>query len=184
MMRIARLVATLALAGVAVAEAQTGDVIGRIERIEPDQRILVLANGQMYRLTPSTVVYVDNQPVAPGALTRGQTVTIRAGEAVAFQNGQYVVVSPAPTVAAQAPSAPPASVVITPPAPAAPAGVRQTLYGRVDDVDDDGTVKVAIDDDSFKVKLGRDTVRQFREGDRVQIDMMVVPPGTPAASPR
>ncbi len=183
MIGLTRLVAMLALAGVAVAEAQTGDVIGRIERIEPDQRVVVLANGQTYRITPSTVVYVDHQPVTLNALTRGQAVVIRAGEAVALQNGQYVVVSPAPAVTAQAPSPPPASVVITPPA-TAPAGVRQTIYGRVDDVDNDGTVKVAIDGDSFEVKLGRDTVRQFREGDRVQIDMTVVPPGTPAASPR
>jgi hypothetical protein len=111
-------------------------------------------------------------------------VVIRSGESVALQNGQYVVVSPAPAV--MAPAAPGgAQVVITPPATATatPVGVRQTLYGRVDDVDDDGTVKIDTGTDSFKVKMSRDLVRSVREGDTVQLDVMVVPGGSPSASP-
>jgi len=75
-------------------------------------------------------------------------------------------------------------VIVAPPAAAVTAGVRQTIYGKVENVDRDGTVKVAVDNDTFKVKLSRDMVRQLREGDRVQLDMTIVPAGTPAASPR
>jgi hypothetical protein len=180
--RTPTLIAALALFGVTAAAAQTTDVTGRIERIEPDQRVLVLNDGRMYRITPDTVVYVDRQPVTLAGLTPGQTVIIRSGESVALRNGQYVVVSPAP--AATAPGAAGGSpVVITPPAAATPVGVRQTLYGRVDDVNDDGTVKIDTGTDSFKVKMSRDLVRSVREGDTVQLDMTVVPRGTPSASP-
>jgi preprotein translocase subunit YajC len=175
------ILAALVLVAVAVTGAQAQDVIGRVERIEPEQRVIVLANGQMYRITPTTVLYVNSHPVMLNTVTPGQTVVIRAGEPVMFQNGQYVVVSGMPAAPA---APPPTSVVVAPPATAVPAGVRQTIYGRIEHVDNDGTVKVSIDGDDFKVKLGRDTVRQFREGDRVQIDLTVVPPGTPAASPR
>ena len=181
---IPTLIAALALFGTTAAAAQTADVTGRIERIEPDQRVLVLSDGRMYRITPSTVVYVDRQPVTLAGLTPGQNVVIRSGESVALQNGQYVVVSPAPAVTA--PAAPGgAQVVITPPATATatPVGVRQTLYGRVDDVNDDGTVKIDTGTDSFKVKMSRDLVRSVREGDTVQLDVTVVPGGSPSASP-
>lgn len=172
------LVAVLALAGATVATAQTTEVIGRVERIVPEEHVLVLNDGRMYRMTPSTVVYVDRQPVTLSALAPGQTVTIRSGEAVTLQNGQYVVVNPG------TPAAPGASsVVITPPATATPIGVRQTLYARVKDVDRDGTVTIDTGQDSFEVQLSRDTVRQIREGDTIRLDMTVVPAGAPAASP-
>lgn len=175
----ATLVAVLALAGAAVATAQTTEVIGRIDRIVPEEHVVILNDGRMYRVTPSTVVHVDRRPMTLSMLEPGQTVTIRSGEAVTLENGRYVVVGP-PTPAQPGTS----SVVITPPATATPIGLRQTLYGKVEDVDNDGTVKIDTGQDSFKVKLSRDVVRQLREGDTVQLDMTIVPAGAPAASPR
>ena len=180
MMRITALAIALTFvtAGTALSQA---DVAGQIVRIEPEQQVIVLSNGQMYRVTTGTTILLDNQPVRLGGLRPGHSVVIRSGEPVTLQNGQYVVMGG--TTVTQVP-APPTNVIVAPPATAVPAGVRQTLYGRIDRVDDDGEVKIAVDDDTFKVRLSRDMARQLREGDRVQIDMTVVPPGTPAASPQ
>ena len=190
MQRILVTVVALLLASTTLAIAQIADVGGQIVRIEPDQHVIVLANGQMYRVTPTTTLLVNSQPVSFSGLRAGQSVVIRAGEPVMFQNGQYIVVGQAaPSVSTgqivtQAPTAPPPSVIVAPPATAVPAGVRQTVFGKVEDVNNDGTVKIALDKDSFKVRLSRDMVRQLREGDRVQLDMTIVPGGSPAASPR
>jgi|RhiMetdeSRZDD1v2_1073273.scaffolds.fasta_scaffold570017_2 hypothetical protein len=189
MQRILVTVVALLLASATFAIAQTADIGGQIVRIEPEQQVIVLANGQMYRVAPTTTLFVNSQPVGFSGLRAGQSVVIRSGEPVMFQNGQYVVVGqaapPATTgqIVTQAPA--PSSVIVNaPPATVVPAGVRQTVYGRVEDVDSNGTVKIALDKDSFKVRLSRDTARQLREGDRVQVDMTIVPSGTPAASPR
>jgi hypothetical protein len=181
-LRMTTLAVVLALAVIGDAAAQTIDVSGRVHRIEPEQHVVVLSDGRMYRVTPNTVIHVDRRPVTLSALAPGQTVTILSGEAVALQNGQYVVVTPGSTATGASPGTP--SVVIPPPATVTPLGVRQTLYGRVKDVDNDGTVKIDTGRDSFEVKMTRDLVRQIREGDTVQLDLSVIPAGTPAAAPR
>lgn len=186
-LRTAALVAVLALAGATGAAGQTSGVTGRIERIDAGQQVLVLSDGRVYRLTPETVIYVDRQRVAPTALAAGQTVVVQAGDAVTVQNGKEIVVSRGEPTQAP-PGASQVVILSPPPAPSAapapgPPPVRQTLYGRVDDVDDDGTIKVDTGPDSFKVRMNRELVRQFREGDTVQIEMTIVPAGTPAASP-
>ena len=180
-MRRMTLAIALLLTSATAAMSQSAEVTGQIVRVEPEHHVLVLSNGQMYRVTTGTTVLMNNQPVTLCGLRPGQSVVIRSGEPVALQNGQYVVIG-APAVA-QAP-APAPNVIVAPPATAVPAGVRQTMYGKVEDIDSNGTVKVAVDGDSFKVRLSRDMVRQLREGDRVQLDMTIVPAGTPAASPR
>ena len=53
----------------------------------------------------------------------------------------------------------------------------------MDDVDDDGTVKIDTGTDSFEVTMSRDLVRSVREGDTVRLDMTGVPGGTPSAAP-
>lgn len=172
--------AAVALAGLVVAPAVAAEVTGRvirIERIHPDQHLVVLSDGRAYRVPSSAVVLVENRAVAPGTLSPGQTVVIRSDDVVEIPPGSSVTVSPGQV---DSPAASP-PVVVTPTPPAA---ARHTLYGRVEDVDDDGTVKIDTGRDSFKVRLRRDAVRGIREGDTVQIDMTVVPAGTPAASPR
>lgn len=197
-LRMTLAIAVLALVGAVAAPAGAADVTGRVIRIEPEHHVVVLSDGRTYRLSSNTVVYVGDRAVTLGALSPGQTVVIRSGQAAEIQNGQTITVSPGqpatpaapgpaaasgPAVAPGPAAAPGSTVVVTPPATTSP-GVRQTLYGRVDDVDDDGTVKIDTGRDSFKVTLSRDLVRQIREGDTVQLDLTVVPAGTPAASPR
>lgn len=163
----------LALAVATTAAAQ--DPRGTIVRLDPQANVIVLENGQMYRTTATTSVYVDTQPAAFADLRPGQTVLIRGGEAVTYEGGRYITGAP--------PASPPTpSVVIATPPPAV--GIRQTVYGRVTDVDRDGEVEIETDSDSFKVRLSREAASQIRKGDTVQIDVTVVPPGTPAASPR
>jgi hypothetical protein len=109
---------------------------------------------------------------------------IQSAEPVIYREGRYVTVqaAPAPPVVTQAP---PATVVVPqPPAAAVSAGVRQTIYGTIDDVDRNGKVKIKTDRDSFEARLAPEALRQIRKGDSVVIDLTIVPPGTPAASPR
>jgi hypothetical protein len=163
------LAAALGLTLVTTVAAQAADITGRVERIVPDQQVIILSNGETYRVTPNTVVYVDNLPTAPSSLAPGQTVMIRSGELVALQNGQYVLV--------QAPA------TVTTTVAAVPVN-RQTIFGRVTDVDKDGQVKIKTDRDEFKVNFSPDAVRTMKKGDTVQVDVTVAPPGAmPAASP-
>jgi preprotein translocase subunit YajC len=175
-------VAALLLAGtVGIAAAQTIES-GTVVRIDPQSRVVVLDDGRMYRVTPTTTLVVDNQPAAITALAPGQRVTIQSGETVALRGGQYVAVKGAAAV-----GVPGGTTVVTqaPPAPAMaiPVGVRQTFHGTVTDVDRDGEVKIKTDRDSFEVKVAPEAVRQVKKGDNVTLDLIFTPPGAPSASP-
>jgi len=191
--RIAILAIALVLVagGVAVAQTVIDGSTGTIVRIDPQSNVVMLDDGRMYRVTPSTVLLVDNRPAALATLRPGERVIIQAGEPVLYREGRYVTVQAAPpsaTVTTMSPpvvaqTQPPAAVVVPAPA-AAPVGVRQTLYGTIDDVDRNGKVKIKTDRDSFEARVAPDALRQIRKGDNVVIDLTIVPPGTPAASPR
>jgi preprotein translocase subunit YajC len=184
----------LLLGAVAVASAQS--IEGTIVRIDPQSRVVMLEDGRMYRVTPSTVLVVDNRPAQIATLQPGQRVVIQSGEVVALRDGQYVTVSPAPAAVPQAPAtvitqAPPPAVVtqapavVTPaPATAVPAGVRQTIHGRIDEVERNGEVTIRTESDTFEVKLNPDVMRHLKKGDAVTLDLTFSPPGAPAASPR
>ena len=166
----------LLLGTVAVASAQaTGS--GTIVRIDPQSSVIMLEDGRMYRVTRRTVLVLDNQPAQIATLRPGQRVVIQAGEVVALRDGQYVTVSP-PAVVTQAPP-----VVAQVPATAVPAGVRQTIHGRVEEVERNGEVTIRTEGDTFEVKLNPNAMRHLREGDTVTIDLTFMPPGV-AASPR
>jgi hypothetical protein len=170
-------VATALLLGtvtVASAQMETGTVV----RIDPQSRVIVLDDGRMYRVTPNTMLIVENQPAAIGTLTPGQRVTIQSGEVVMLRNGQYVAVAPAPGVLTQG-----TTVVTQAPVAAVPVGVRQTIYGTVTDVDRH-EIKIKTPDDSFEVKVPPETLRHIKKGDNVMLDLTITPPGAPAASPR
>jgi len=180
------ILATLLVLGTAIAataqiavEPSTGTIV----RIDPQSSVVMLDDGRMYRVTPSTVFLVDNRPAAFTALRPGERVKIQAAEPVVYREGRYVTVQavPPPPVVTQAP---PATVVVPQPSAAVPAGVRQTIYGTIDDIDRNGKVKIKTDRDSFEARLAPDALRQIRKGDSVVIDLTIVPPGTPAASPR
>ena len=160
---IASSLAAVALLITTVAFAQTViDTSGRVVRVDPGAQVIILDNNQAFRVTPSTVLMVDNRPVAIGALQPGQTVVIRSGEVV--------------TLAPPAPAAPGNTVVVNPgPAPAAsPATSQRTVYGRVEDVGS-GEVKIKTDTDDFKVKLPREVAAQIRKGDSVRLDITFQP---------
>ena len=61
-------------------------------------------------------------------------------------------------------------------------GVRQTIYGRVTDVDRN-EIRVKTADESFEIKMNDPKAAGIRKGDNVQIDMTFTPT-SPSALPR
>jgi hypothetical protein len=186
--RIVLFAIALVLSAAAFAAAQSVPS-GTIVRVDPQSSVVVLDDGRMYRVTPSTVLLIDNRPTAFTVLRSGDRVAIQSGEPVVYREGRYVAVA-APVVAAPAPTvqAPPTIIAQAPPPPPAPApmavpvGVRQTIYGTVTDVDHDGKIKIKTDRDHFEARVSPDALRQIKKGDNVVIDLTISPPG--AASPR
>jgi len=165
---------------------------GTVTRVDDTQQVVVLENGQMYRVAGSDAVYGDGRPVAFPTVRPGSRVTIVNGTPVVYQNGQYVVVQSQPATGAVAPggvlTSPPAAVVTPPPpstvvatAPAtvaAPGTLR--MSGRVTDVDR-REIRVKLDNgESFEFKPPAGMI--FRKGDPVTIDMTIG--GSPSALPR
>jgi hypothetical protein len=228
----------LVLATSAVAQQV---ITGRVTRVDPAANVIVLDDGRMYRADTSSVVLIDNRPVALSTLQPGYTVTIQSAQPVVIENGRYVVTrrtevteqrqfpgdntmvggpgqsvqtregtvvpspgvtsppvvaappvvtSPAPVVTA--PPAPgvvvqsPGVVVTTPPPAPLPMGVRQTIYGKVTDIDGDGEITVKTAKGEVEFRVPPDSVRHIKKGDVVTMDVYIAPPasGYPAASPR
>jgi hypothetical protein len=155
---------------------------GRVTRVDEPQQVIVLDNGQMYRVTGTDAVYVDGRPVALGAVQPGSTVSVVNGTPVVYQNGQYVVVQPGSGAVA------PGGVLTSQPTTvvAAPAGTVATpatmrMTGRVVDVDR-REIKVKLDNGAtFEFK--RPAGMNFHKGDPVTIDM-TFGAGAPSALPR
>ena len=198
------LVSIAGLAGCATTPGRTSEELpshrmtgmeptGTVTRVDDTQQVIVLDNGQMYRVYGDNAVYVDGRPVAYRTVRPGSRVTIVNGTPVVYQNGQYVVVQPG-TTGAVAPggvltSQPPAAVVTSPgttvvTAPsgtvAAPAPGVLRMSGRVTDVDRK-EIRVKLDNgESFEFKPPAGMI--FRKGDPVTVDMTVG--GAPSALPR
>jgi hypothetical protein len=137
-------------------------VEGTVVRVDQPQQVIVLDNGQMYRVAGDQTVLVNGQPVLISGVQPGTRVSV-VGTPVIYQNGQYVAV-PAGTVVATVPAAAP---------------VR--MFGRVTDIEGNGNVKVRLTDgNAFEFRPPVGTV--VRKGDPVVIDFAF---GTqPSASPR
>jgi hypothetical protein len=159
---LAVLAAALVFGTAVIAGAQTLET-GTVVRVDPQASVIVLGDGRTYRVTPRTVLVVDDRPTSITALRAGQRVVVQSGEIV---------------------TQPPAAVVTRAPAAAVPAGVRQTFHGRVEEVDRDGEVTIRTDRDSFEVKVAPETVRHIKKGDTVTLDLTINPPGAPSALPR
>jgi len=160
--RVATSFVAVALAVTTTAFAQTTiDVTGRVVRVDPGAQVVVLDGNQAFRVTPSTVLLVNNQPVTLGALQPGHVVVIRSAEAVAM-----APLAPAPG----------STVIVAPPAAAAaPAALpRQTIFGHVTDVSS-GEIEIKTDADSFDVKVPREVAAQVRKGDTVRLDLTFQP---------
>jgi hypothetical protein len=164
----------------AVAE---GDVV----RVDPAQRVIVLSNGQMYQVPADSVVYLNGQPVAWTAVQPGARVVVPQGQLVELRDGRYMVVQSPGTVVTPVPGAvvtPAPGTVVTPVpgAVVATPGVRQTIYGRVTDVDRK-EIRVRTANESFEVRMNDPKGAGIRKGDNVQIDM-TFSQASPSALPR
>jgi hypothetical protein len=180
---IGMVAAALLLGTASLATAQAIET-GTVVRVDPQSRVVMLDDGRMYRVTPSTVLVVGNQPAPFTSLLPGQRVVIQYGEPVTLQSGQYVAASPSGTVVTSpAPAvvapAPPGTVVAQAPVTSVPVGVRQTIYGTITDVDRSGEVKIKTERDSFEVKVAPEALRQIKKGDRVTMDLTITPFGSP-----
>ena len=139
----------------------TAPVSGTVVRVDEPNRVVVLDDGRMYRVTGDQAIVVDNRPVVIGAVRPGTRVVMNSAAPVYYQNGQYVIVPAAAPVGA----------------------VRQTVYGRVTDIDRDGEVTVKTAKGEIEMRVPPAVVGNIREGDSVTLDVTIVPVA-PAASPR
>jgi uncharacterized Zn-binding protein involved in type VI secretion len=138
---------------------------GTVVGVDPAQRVIVLDNGQTYRVVGDQPVMINGQPVVLERVQPGTPVTIVSGTPVVYQNGQYVAVAPGTTTAV-----------------AVPASTVARVYGRVSDVDSNGNVKVRMPDGrAFEFRAPVGTV--VRKGDPVAIDVTFGAPA-PSALPR
>jgi hypothetical protein len=152
-----------------------GDVVS----VDPTQRVIVLSNGQMYQVPADSLVYVNGQPAGWTTVQPGTRVAIPQGQLVELRDGRYMVVQSPGAVVTPAPG-----TVVTPGTVVATPGVRQTLYGRVTDVDRN-EIRVKTADRSFEIKMADPKGAGIRKGDTVQIDMTFSPTAAvPSALPR
>src|SRR5438552_8981150 len=107
-------------------------VEGSVVRVDAPQQVIVLDDGRMYQVVGANSVYVNGQPVVLTAVQPGNRVLINQPTVVEYRDGRYVAVAP-----------------VTAGVPAT--GVRQTIYGRITDVDRDGDVRVRTDKGSFEM---------------------------------
>jgi hypothetical protein len=158
---------------------------GDVVRVDPGQRVIVLSNGQMYQVPADSMVYVNGQPVGYATVQPGTHVVVPQGQLVELRDGRYMVVqSPGTVVGAPGTVVTPApGTVVGSTAPATVvSGTRQTLYGRVTDVDRN-EIRVRTADRSFEIKMNDPKAAGIRKGDNVQIDMTFTPT-SPSALPR
>jgi hypothetical protein len=133
---------------------------GTVVRIDEGQRVLVFDDGRMWQTAGDSIVLVEGKPRIIGTVQPGTRVTVQQGYPVEYRDGRYVQVMP----------------------PAA-AGVRQTIYGRVTDVDRDEIRIKTQSGGSFEVRMPPHMIPSIRKGDAVQLDI-TIPGGAPSALPR
>jgi hypothetical protein len=150
---------------------------GTVTRYDAASGVVVLDDGRMYRVGPTTRVLVDDRPVEVRSLAPGTVVVIRSGEPVAYRDGQYVAIAPST-------AAVPTVVVSQPGTVAAVPSARHRMYGQVTDVDRDGEITVKTGDGEIEFRVSPDAARTIKKGDTVTLDVTIAPPGTsPSASP-
>jgi hypothetical protein len=148
---------------------------GTVVRVDEPQQVVVLDNGQMYRVSGDRAVLVNGQPVVLNRVQPGTPVTV-IGTPVVYQNGQYIAAPGSAVVTS------PQGSVVTVPAGTTVAATPVRLVGRVSDIDRDGTVKIRLTDgNSFEFRAPAGSV--WRRGDPVTIDMVAGAPA-PSALPR
>jgi hypothetical protein len=145
-----------------------------VARIDEPQQVVVLDNGQAYRVSGDRAVLINGQPAVLGNVRPGTPVTIVSGTPVVYQNGQYVAVAPGTTTGTVV-GAPAGTVVV-------PVASSTRVIGRVSDIDSSGNVKVRMPDGrAFDFRPPAGTV--VRKGDPVTVDVTLGAPA-PSALPR
>jgi hypothetical protein len=159
---------------------------GTVAQIDNSQRVIVLDNGRMYQVPADSVVYVNGQPVTWTTVRPGTYVTLTNGQLVELRDGRYAIVQSPGAVVTPAPSttvitpAPGTTTVVTQ-APAT-TGVRQTIYGRITDVDRN-EVRIKTEHGTFEMPIANPASSGIRKGDTVQLDV-IISPTSPSALPR
>jgi hypothetical protein len=141
----------------------TSPYSGTVVRVDEQQRVLVFDDGKMWQTGGDSMVLVDGQPRVIGTIQPGSKVTVNNGYPVDYRDGRYVQLTPGTA------------------APAA--GVRQTVWGQVTDVDRNGEIRIKTDKGSFEVRMPPSSLGSIKKGDAVQLDITIAPT-SPAASPR
>ena len=146
-------------AGTAFAQtARPVDETGVVARVDARDNVVILEDGRMFRVTPTTIVTAAGAPTTVTSLRPGTVVTLRGAEPVAYRSGQYVMISDSP-------------------APSVPAGmIRTRTFGRVTDVDRDGDIKIETQSGTFHVRVSPDAARTLKEGDTATVDVVITPP--------
>ena len=134
---------------------------GTVVRVDEPQRVLVFDDGKMWQTAGDSMVLIDGKPRVIGTVQPGTRVTVQQGYPVEFRDGRYVQVTP----------------------PASGAGVRQTIWGRVTDVDRDEVRIKTQNGGSFEVRMPPHMIPSIKKGDAVQLDI-TIPGGAPSALPR
>jgi hypothetical protein len=133
---------------------------GTVVRVDEGQRVLVFDDGRMWQTAGDSMVIVDGKPRVIGTVQPGTRVTVQQGYPVEYRDGRYVQVMPP-----------------------AGGGVRQTIWGRVTEVDRDEVRIKTQGGSSFEVRMPPHMIPSIRKGDAVQVDISI-PGGAPSALPR
>ncbi len=128
-------------------------VTGTVVRVDEPNRVIVLDDARMIRVSEDGTVLVEDRPVPLSGIRPGTRVVIVSGQPVVFRDGRYV--------AATEPVEPSAAVAVVapPPVAAAPVPILVTegrVSGRVSRID--APAGLLVFDDGRTVLLGPQNV--------------------------
>ncbi len=133
---------------------------GTVVRVDEGQRVLVFDDGRMWQTSGDSMVLIDGEPRVIGTIQPGTRATVQQGYPVEYRDGRYVQMMPP-----------------------AGSGLRQTIWGRVTEIDRD-EIEIKTDHGgSFEVRVPAHMAPSIRKGDTVQLDI-TIPGGSPSAAPR
>lgn len=133
-----------------------GPYSGTVVRVDEPQRVIVFDDGRMWQTAGDNMVLVDGKPIVIGTVQPGTRVTVQQGYPVEYRDGRYVQITPGTTAGIAA-------------------GTRQTIYGKVTDVDRDGQITIKTDRGEFEMRVPVTAVPNIKKGDAVTLDVTITP---------